>query len=90
MRLLDRIHSENDIKNINPKDYDERAKDIRGFLIEKVGAKGGHLASNLGAVELTMALHLCMNFPEDKLIFDVGHQSYTHKILTDERTVSKH
>ncbi|MBO5424512.1 MAG: 1-deoxy-D-xylulose-5-phosphate synthase [Lachnospiraceae bacterium] len=85
MRLLDRIHSENDIKNINPKDYDELAKDIRGFLIEKVGAKGGHLASNLGAVELTMALHLCMNFPEDKLIFDVGHQSYTHKILTGRK-----
>ena len=85
MNVLDKIQKENDIKKINPKEYDELAKDIRHFLIEKVSKKGGHLASNLGSVELTMALHLCMNFPEDKLIFDVGHQAYTHKILTGRK-----
>lgn len=85
MKVLDRIQKENDIKKIEPGEYEELAREIRGFLIEKVSKKGGHLASNLGSVELTMALHLCMNFPEDKLIFDVGHQSYTHKILTGRK-----
>lgn len=85
MKVLDRIQKENDIKKINPREYKELAEEIRHFLIEKVSKKGGHLASNLGCVELTMALHLCMNFPKDKLIFDVGHQSYTHKILTGRK-----
>ena len=86
MKLLDKVKKENDIKRINPRDYNELAKEIRRFLIEHISKKGGHLASNLGAVELTMALHLCMNFPKDKLIFDVGHQAYTHKILTGRKT----
>lgn len=85
MSVLDRIKKENDIKWINKKEYSELASEIRQFLIDKVSVTGGHLASNLGSVELTMALHLCMNFPEDKLIFDVGHQAYTHKILTGRK-----
>ena len=80
--LLEQIKTENDIKNINQADYDDLAQEIRDFLIEKISVTGGHLGSNLGAVELTMALHLSLNFPEDKLIWDVGHQSYTHKLLT--------
>ena len=75
MQILDRITKENDIKEIDRQEYPELAQEIREFLIEKVSEHGGHLASNLGTVELTMALHAVMNFPEDKLIFDVGHQS---------------
>ena len=90
MSVLDRIQKQNDIKKINKKDYNILASEIRDFLLDKVSAKGGHLASNLGAVELTMALHLCMDFPDDKLIFDVGHQSYTHKLLTGRRDGFEH
>ncbi len=85
MRLLDQIEKENDIKKIHPADYPELASEIRRFLLDKVSQTGGHVASNLGIVELTMALHLCMDLPEDKIIFDVGHQSYTHKILTGRK-----
>lgn len=81
-KLLDQIVKENDIKNIDPEDYKELAKEIRVKLVRSISRTGGHLASNLGAVELTMALHLCLDFPEDKLVWDVGHQSYVHKILT--------
>lgn len=80
--MLEQIKHTNDIKNINPKDYRLLAKEIRKFLLLNVSRTGGHLASNLGAVELTMALHLTMDFPKDQLVFDVGHQSYVHKILT--------
>ena len=83
--LLDNIKKANDIKEIRPEDYQELAAEIREFLIEKISKTGGHLGSNLGAVELTMALHLSLNLPEDKLIWDVGHQSYTHKLLTGRR-----
>ncbi len=83
--LLDKIKSAGDIKKINPADYQELAQEIRTFLIEKISKTGGHLGSNLGAVELTMALHLFLDLPEDKLIWDVGHQSYTHKLLTGRR-----
>ena len=83
--LLEKIEKANDIKNIAPKDYDKLAEEIRQFLIEKISVKGGHLGSNLGAVELTMALHIALNLPKDKIIWDVGHQSYTHKILTGRR-----
>lgn len=83
--LLDRIKQANDIKNISPEDLDELAGEIREFLIKTISVTGGHLGSNLGAVELTMALHLSLNLPEDKIIWDVGHQSYTHKILTGRR-----
>lgn len=85
MQILDKITKENDIKEIDRQEYPELAQEIRDFLIEKVSKYGGHLASNLGTVELTMALHAVMDFPADKLIFDVGHQSYTHKILTGRK-----
>lgn len=80
--LLNQIVKENDIKNINPEEYRQLAKEIRVKLVRSISRTGGHLASNLGAVELTMALHLCLNFPEDKLVWDVGHQAYVHKLLT--------
>ena len=83
--ILEKINKPNEIKNIDKEQLPELAKEIRSFLIEKVSKKGGHLASNLGVVELTMALHLCLNFPEDKIVWDVGHQSYTHKILTGRK-----
>ncbi len=80
--LLENIKQANDIKRIDREDYDLLAQEIREFLIQKISVTGGHLGSNLGTVELTMALHLALNLPEDKIIWDVGHQSYTHKILT--------
>lgn len=80
--LLSTIKKENDIKNIAPEDYRQLAREIRGRLVRCVSRTGGHLASNLGAVELTMALHLFLELPKDKLIWDVGHQAYVHKILT--------
>lgn len=83
--LLDKILKENDIKKISPAKYDLLAEEIRQFLIEKISTTGGHLGSNLGAVELTMALHLALDLPEDKIIWDVGHQSYTHKLLTGRK-----
>ena len=83
--LLELIQNANDIKKIDPKDYPVLAQEIREFLIESISVTGGHLGSNLGAVELTMALHLALNLPEDKIIWDVGHQSYTHKLLTGRR-----
>ena len=83
--VLDRINQPNDIKGIPSSQYARLAKEIRHFLLHKVSATGGHLASNLGAVELTMALHLFLDFPKDKLIWDVGHQAYVHKILTGRK-----
>ena len=85
MILLEQIEKANDIKKIDKEKLPELASEIRAFLIEKISRNGGHLASNLGVVELTIALHRVLNFPEDKLIWDVGHQSYTHKILTGRR-----
>lgn len=83
--ILDSIKGPNDIKNVDPKLYPELSQEIRDFLLEKISENGGHLGSNLGAVELTMALHLVANLPEDKIVWDVGHQSYTHKLLTGRR-----
>lgn len=83
--LLEKIEIANDIKKIAAEDRAALAQEIRGFLIEKISVTGGHLGSNLGTVELTMALHLALNLPEDKIIWDVGHQSYTHKLLTGRR-----
>lgn len=80
--LLKTIEKENDIKKIAPEDYRRLAKEIRVRLVKSISRTGGHLASNLGAVELTMALHLFLEFPKDKLIWDVGHQAYVHKLLT--------
>ncbi len=83
--VLDRIQKENDIKNLTEAELDELRYEIRQFLLESISVTGGHLASNLGVVELTMALHLCFDLPKDKIIWDVGHQSYTHKILTGRK-----
>ncbi len=85
MAVLDRINQANDIKYLSEAQLEELPGEIRQFLIEHISKTGGHLASNLGVVELTMALHLVLNFPEDKLIWDVGHQAYTHKILTGRK-----
>ena len=83
--VLEKIQKENDIKKLEPEELDLLAQEIREFLIEKISKTGGHLASNLGVVELTMALHLVFDLPEDKLIWDVGHQAYTHKLLTGRK-----
>ena len=83
--ILDRINKANDIKNISVDDLPYLASEIREFLIDKISKQGGHLGSNLGAVELTMALHRALDLPKDKIIWDVGHQSYTHKILTGRK-----
>jgi len=83
--ILERIQKENDIKNLTEKEIDELRAEIRQFLLESISVTGGHLASNLGVVELTMALHLSFDLPKDKIIWDVGHQSYTHKILTGRK-----
>lgn len=83
--FLEQINEANDIKKIDASDYGKLAEEIRNFLIESISVTGGHLGSNLGAVELTMALHLALNLPEDKIIWDVGHQSYTHKLLTGRK-----
>lgn len=88
--LLSEIEKENDIKKIPKEKYGQLAKEIREFLINSISETGGHLGSNLGAVELTMALHLALNLPEDKIVWDVGHQSYTHKLLTGRREGFEH
>ena len=80
--LLDSIHKPNDIKKIAPEDYDRLAEEIRSFIISSVSQTGGHLASNLGAVELTVALHRVYDPMKDRILFDVGHQAYVHKMLT--------
>ena len=85
MALLDQIEGPGDIKKISPNEWDSLAEEIRRFLVRKVSMTGGHLASNLGTVELTMALHLSLDLPNDKIVWDVGHQSYTHKILTGRK-----
>ena len=83
--ILEKINKANDLHRIPLAEFPELAEEIRQFLIESVSKTGGHLASNLGAVELTLALHNVLEFPEDKLIWDVGHQAYTHKILTGRK-----
>lgn len=88
--LLEKIKKVNDIKYIKEQDLPVLAGEIREFLIESLSKTGGHLASNLGAVELTMALHKVFTLPKDKIIWDVGHQSYTHKILTGRKDGFEH
>ena len=87
--LLETIEQANDIKKIRKEDLNVLAQEIRDFLIQTISVTGGHLGANLGAVELTMALHLALNLPTDKIIWDVGHQSYTHKILTGRKAEFK-
>lgn len=85
VKLIDSINSPKDIKKLNINQLNRLAEEIRDFLVNKVSTTGGHLASNLGVVELTLALHYCFNSPKDKIIWDVGHQSYIHKILTGRK-----
>ena len=84
-KILEKINKPNDIRRINKKYYKKLAEEIREFLLEHVSQTGGHLASNLGAVELTIALHAVLKFPRDQIVWDVGHQAYTHKLLTGRR-----
>lgn len=83
--LLDRIQTPKDIRAISMAELPALCEEIRDFLIQSVSATGGHLSSNLGVVELTVALHHALNLPNDKILFDVGHQCYTHKLLTGRR-----
>ena len=83
--VLEKIQGPNDIKKLEETELPILANEIREFLIRKISENGGHLASNLGVVELTMAMHLFFQLPEDKIIWDVGHQSYTHKLLTGRK-----
>ncbi|MCF0187153.1 MAG: 1-deoxy-D-xylulose-5-phosphate synthase [Bacteroidaceae bacterium] len=83
--ILEKINEPNDVKNLSEEELLKLPEEIREFLINSLSKTGGHLASNLGSVELTIALHLICDLPKDKIIWDVGHQSYTHKILTGRK-----
>lgn len=85
MSILDKVNSPKDLKKLNNDELNELCSDIRELLISTVSQTGGHLASNLGVVELTVALHKVFNSPNDQIVFDVGHQCYTHKILTGRK-----
>ena len=85
MNILNSINSSLDIKRLSEEELTELAAELRCFLVESVSKTGGHLASNLGAVELTLALHRVYNTEKDRIVFDVGHQSYAHKIITGRR-----
>ena len=84
-KILDSIHSPKDLKKVRPADLPKVAHEIRALILDVVSKTGGHLASNLGAVELTIALHYVFDSPHDTIIWDVGHQCYAHKILTGRR-----
>ncbi|MFH1031512.1 MAG: 1-deoxy-D-xylulose-5-phosphate synthase [Chloroflexota bacterium] len=84
-RILDSLNSPADLKLLSPPELEQLASEIREELVATVSANGGHLASNLGVVELTIALHRAFNSPRDKIIWDVGHQAYTHKLLTGRK-----
>jgi len=85
LSLLEKINSPEDLKNLSRKELPLLANEIRGLIVEVVSKSGGHLASSLGAVELAIALHYVFDTPHDKIVWDVGHQSYAHKILTGRR-----
>ena len=80
--MLKDIHSPSDIRGLSTDELKGLAGEIRRELIDVVSENGGHLASNMGAVELTLALHIAFDAPKDKIVFDVGHQAYVHKMLT--------
>ena len=83
--MLEKINSSEDLKKLNKEEKEILADDIRKYILEIVSKNGGHLASNLGVVELTIALHSVFDLPNDKIIWDVGHQTYVHKILTGRK-----
>jgi len=81
-QILDRVNSPDDVKSLNQGELDQFCSELRELLVSRVTENGGHLASNLGAIELTIALHRVFDSPKDKIVWDVGHQSYVHKPLT--------
>ncbi|MDP1635823.1 MAG: 1-deoxy-D-xylulose-5-phosphate synthase N-terminal domain-containing protein, partial [Gallionellaceae bacterium] len=83
--LLDTINTPEALRALSREQLPQLARELREFLVESVSKTGGHLSSNLGTVELTIALHTVFNTPEDRLVWDVGHQTYVHKILTGRR-----
>ncbi|HLN07196.1 MAG TPA: 1-deoxy-D-xylulose-5-phosphate synthase N-terminal domain-containing protein, partial [Acidimicrobiales bacterium] len=83
--ILDSLNSPSDLKALSLVECDQLAAEIRDFIVDAVSRTGGHLGSNLGIVELTLALHRVFNSPEDVLLFDTGHQAYVHKIVTGRR-----
>ena len=83
--MLEKVNSTEDLKKLSLEDKKVLAEDVREFILKIVSENGGHLASNLGVVELTIALHSVFNVPEDKIVWDVGHQAYVHKILTGRK-----
>ena len=83
--MLEKINKTGDIKKLNINEQKMLAEEIRKYILEIVSNNGGHLASNLGVVELTIALHSVFNLPEDKIVWDVGHQTYIHKILSGRK-----
>lgn len=83
--ILDRIQSPEDLKKLNLQEMEQLCKELRRFLLRAVSKTGGHLASNLGVVELTVALEYCFRLPQDKIVWDVGHQAYIHKMLTGRK-----
>ena len=83
--MLEKINSPEDLKKLNIEEKEQLAKEIRKYILNVVSENGGHLASNLGVVELTIALHSVFIVPTDKIVWDVGHQTYVHKILTGRR-----
>ena len=85
--ILEKIRDPKDIKRLNAIEVDQLCRELRAFLIQKVAHTGGHLASNLGVVELTVAIHRVFDTSRDRLVFDVGHQCYTHKILTGRQSL---
>src|SRR4030042_886640 len=84
-KILDQIRTSIEVKKLDPEELERLCYEVRGEIISTVSRTGGHLASNLGVVELTVTLHYVFDFPRDKLIWDVGHQSYAHKLLTGRR-----
>ena len=88
MRILDSIQNPADVKKLTQPELDDLAAEIRQFLVENVSRTGGHLGPNLGVVELTIALHRIFDSPADSLVFDTGHQSYVHKLLTGRHELS--
>ena len=85
MNILNKVNSSNDVKSLSAEELPELCEELREFIINNVSKTGGHLASNLGAVELTVALHRVYDSSVDRIVFDVGHQSYAHKIITGRR-----
>ncbi len=84
-KILDSINSPQDLRILSREERELLAKEMREFIVDTVSKTGGHLAPSLGAIEIAVALHYCLNTPYDKIVWDVGHQAYAHKVLTGRR-----